>query len=129
MNHSLDMEKQCTVNIGSATLYITSYEVTRDRRLSFNNCSVSKLHMTDNGAYPAYLKLNGYVMKSECPAPGAVFWELTENNSYISLTIENTFFYLTRIKKFSVDSDIDSGAVKCSLLLGCYGLVREKEEA
>ena len=39
MNHSLDIEKYRVAELGDVRLYISSYELSRDRRYSFQNRS------------------------------------------------------------------------------------------
>lgn len=55
MNHSLDIEKYRVAELGDVRLYISSYELSRDRRYSFQNRSENSIYFTDNGSFPRHI--------------------------------------------------------------------------
>lgn len=127
MNHSPDNEKYCLAQLGDIKIYVSSYELTRDRRYSFQNRSGSGLYFTDNGSYPAYLKLKGYVLRSECSSPCVAFNTLMDNNMRFFLAMDGIFFNAARLKSFSAATDIKSCKVKCEVMLCCDSYINEME--
>lgn len=127
MNHSPDKEKHCIAQLGDIKLYVSSYELTRDRRYGFQNRADGKLYFTDNGPYPAYLKLKGYVLKSECASPCVAFNTLMDSNTRFFLTMDGMFFNAARLKSFTAVTDIKSQVVSCEVTLCCDSYINEME--
>lgn len=128
MNYSLDMDKYCLAELSGINLYVTSYEVTRDRRYNFQNKSQSGLYFTDNGSYPAYLKLKGFILKSECSSPCVVFNEHMDSNMHYFLTLDGIYFNAARLKTFSVITEKNSPVIKCEVLLCCDSYMSDGDE-
>jgi hypothetical protein len=116
MNHSLDIEKYRVAELGDVRLYISSYELSRDRRF------------TDNGSFPAYLKLKGIVLKSECPIPGVKLNQQMSNNIRYFLTADGIFYNAARLKTFSVVTDVNSELIKCEIVLCCDSYIEQAAE-
>lgn len=127
MNHSPDNEKYCLAQLGDIKLYVNSYELTRDRRYSFINRADNEMYFTDNGSYPAYLRLKGYVLRSECASPCVAFNTLMSNNMRFFLAMDGIFFNAARLKSFSAVTDIKSQIVRCEVLLCCDSYINEME--
>ena len=125
MNHSPDKEKYCPAQLGDIKLYVSSYELSRDRRYSFLNRADGELYFTDNGSYPAYLKLKGYVLRSECASPCVAFNTLMDNNTRFFLNMDGIFFNAARLKSFSAVTDINSQTVRCDVMLCCDSYIYE----
>lgn len=127
MNHSLDIEKYRVAELGDVRLYISSYELSRDRRYSFQNRSENSIYFTDNGSFPAYLKLKGIVLKSECPIPGVKLNQQMSNNIRYFLTADGIFYNAARLKTFSVVTDVNSELIKCEIVLCCDSYIEQAE--
>lgn len=127
MNHSPDNEKYCLAQLGDIKLYVGSYELSRDRRYGFQNRADGKLYFTDNGSFPAYLKLKGHVLRSECASPCVAFNTLMDNNTRFFLTMDGIFFNAARLKSFSAVTDINSQIVRCEVTLCCDSYINETE--
>lgn len=121
MNHNPEMESFCKATLGTVTLYVNDYELSRDRRYNFQNRSGGGMYFTDNGAYPAYLKLKGYVMKSECTVPGVKLSEMMDNRTKFYFDLDGMYFQAARLKSYIAVSDMKSRAVKCEMVLCCDG--------
>lgn len=128
MNHSPDKEKYCIAQLEDIKLYVNSYELTRDRRYNFQNLAGSNMHFTDNGSFPAYLKLKGYVLRSECASPCVAFNTLMDNNTRFFLNMDGIFFNAARLKSFSAVTDINSQTVRCEAVLCCTSYITETED-
>lgn len=121
MDHSIDENKYSEVIVGDIKLYAESYEISRDRRYSFHNRSSNMLHFTDNGPYPAYIRVKGYILRSECETPALLLnWYMTDNTELDS-NLENMFFNKLRIKKYSINAVPDSYRIDCEIVFYCEG--------
>lgn len=127
MNHSPDNEKYCLAELGDIKLYVSSYELSRDRRYNFQNLAGTGMYFTDNGSFPAYLRLKGYVLRSECASPCVALNTLMNNNMRFFLNMDGIFFNAARLKSFSAVTDIKSQTVKCEVTLCCDSYINETE--
>ncbi len=128
MTHKPGKENLCTAVLDTVTLYVTDYELSRDRRYNFQNRSGSGMYFTDNGSYPAYLKLKGYVMKSECAQPCVEFNEMMDNSTVFYLDFDGMYFHAARLKSYNVVSDVKSKAVKCEIVLCCDSYITSLQD-
>lgn len=119
MNHRLDTKKYCLAQLGVIKLYVSSYEVSRDRRYAFHNCVNNDIYFSDNGSLPAYLKLKGYILKAECATPCVIFNQHMEVNMRYFLDMDGMFFNAARLKKYNVVTDTESQIIKCEMILCC----------
>lgn len=125
MNHIINEDIPCPMIIGQVRVYAVSYEVSRDRRYSFQNRSLNGLYFTDNGAYPAYLKIKGFVLKSECSCPGVRFNEIVESNTSVDMVFDGIYYNQLKIKSYTVRNDPQSHKIECELTLCCSGYMIE----
>lgn len=121
MNHSIDKNKYSEMNVGSIKLYAASYEISRDRRYTFYNRSSNMLYFTDNGPYPPYIKVKGYILRSECDTPALTLNMYMTGNTQLEGRIENMIFDKLRIKKYTVNAVPDSYKIDCEILFYCEG--------
>ncbi len=128
MNYSLDTDNYCLAELGEMKVYVTSYEVFRDRRYSFFNQSEVGIYFSDNGSYPAYLKIKGFILKSECSSPCVLFNDHMDRNMRYFLILDGIYFNAARLKKYSVVTDKNSSVIECEVILCCDSYMNEITE-
>lgn len=129
MNHKIDEKKYSEVLVGDIKVYALSYEISRDRRYSFYNRSLNQMHFTDNGPYPTYIKVKGFVLRSECDIPSIPLDGYMTDNTELDMNIENIFFNKLRIRSYSVNAVPDSYKIDCEIVFYCEGsMVKIKVE-
>lgn len=128
MNYSLDADNFSVAELGTMKLYVTSYEVSRDRRYNFLNQSEVGVYLADNGPYPSYLKLKGFILKSECEYPCVIFNEHMEYNTRYFLNFDGMYFNAARLKTYSIVTENNSPVIKCEVILCCDSYIIRQED-
>lgn len=133
MNHNIDTKSYCLATLGTVKLYVDSYELSKDKRLNFQNLAQSGMYLRDNGPYPTYLKLKGIVLRSECARPGVLFHNAMNNANIVSnfsFSMDGITLTYARIKSFMTHTDTNSQYIKCEIVLCCdiAGSIKETEE-
>lgn len=125
MEHSINTDKCITAQMEDVKIYVSSYEVTRERKFSFLNCSEGDMYMTDNGTYPAYLRLKGHILRSECKSPCVVFEQFANDNVQFFLNMDGIFFNAVKLKNYSLVTDTESDMIKCDIVFCCISYMEE----
>ena len=119
MEHSINYEKKVVAQLENVKIYVQSYEITRERKFSFMNCSGGGLYLTDNGTYPSYLKIKGTILRSECPLPSVELETYADNDMRFFLNMDGIYFNAAYLKSFSLVTDTGSDMVNCEVVLCC----------
>lgn len=124
MEHSFDIERYGLLSFGSVSVYILSYEFSRDRRYAFHNCYDNKMYQTDNGVYPAYLTVKGYFMRSGYINPAVELNSYIQSNRMFELNFDGVIYSSAVIKKFTLHTDMNLSKAECEIVFCCNGNLR-----
>lgn len=117
MEHNINYNKNLVANLEDVKIYVSSYEVSQDRKFSFMNYSDGGFYMTDNGIYPSYVKIKGTILRSECSFPCVKFSGFANKNTRFFFNLDGMYFGTVYLKNYSITTKTGDEMIECEVVL------------
>ena len=127
MNHQLFLDQKCSVEVGTDKIYLDSYEISGEKKFSFQPMASSGIKFGELGRHPAILKIKGKILKSEGSDPAVQLNNDMTNGVRYFLTIGTIYFNAARLKKFKTATDTNSQFIVCELEFYCDSYISQGE--
>ncbi|MGN1481276.1 hypothetical protein [Porcipelethomonas sp.] len=127
MNHQLVSDQKYSVAVGDITVYLDSFEISGEKKFSFQPMASSGIKFGELGRHPAILKIKGRILKSDGNNPAVKLNSDMTNNVRYFLSIGTLYFNAARLKKFRIVSDTDSQFTVCELEFYCDSYISQGE--
>ena len=119
MNHNLIDEQLCSVTISDNTVYIDSYQISAEKKYTFQPMAVSGIKFSELGFHPAIVKIKGKVLKEDGVNPAVRFNNDIKQSVLYNLSFDNLYFNAMVMRKFNMLTEINSSFIQVEFEFYC----------
>lgn len=127
MEHRLVTDSRCSAVFGNVTVYIDSFEVTGEKKFTYQPTVSTGIYFSELGRYPVLVKIKGRIPRSAESFPAVDFDSGMRGNTRYTFTIGTVKFRNSRLKKYSISEQTNSQFDVCELELYCESQLTQGE--